>query len=430
MPPLRGTGYTEMMTAAAKTIGLHPFPGPAAIASVPYEGRPGTAYHGWCDRAGCHINAKSSTAVSTIPKALATKRLQIVTGARVTAVEVGRSGRVTGVTYVKDGEVYFQPAAAVILASYVYENVRLLLLSKSKAFPNGLANNHGQVGRHYMSHNQGAHVTALFARDINTWYGMPAQGVGVDNWADDNFDHSGLDFIGGGNMWVYSSRRPILTGNMTTFGKTKGWGSEWKAFVMKNADRTNGAYLQKTTLPYEDNLIDLDPVVKDPLGLAVPRITADFKDNERKIAAFMQDKMVDWYRAAGAVEVERERWGPWVPPPTVTAARAWGIIPRPTCRPLGLRPRSAQSGRGRRRGDGNQRLAQPHPHPAGPGLAHRPASGGQVGEPDELNTGPRQSKRTPRPPLVLGVPARLASALRFNKAALRTSAADATRDTG
>ena len=64
----------------------------------------------------------------------------MVTGARVTAVEVDRSGRVTGVTYVKDGEVYFQPAGAVILASYVYENVRLLLLSKSKAFPNGLAN--------------------------------------------------------------------------------------------------------------------------------------------------------------------------------------------------------------------------------------------------------------------------------------------------
>ncbi len=62
-------------------------------------------------------------------------------------------------------------------------------------------------------------------------------------------------------------------------------------------------------MPYEDNLIDLDPVVKDPLGLAVPRITADFKDNEKKIAAFMQDKMIDWYRAAGAIEVERGTLG-------------------------------------------------------------------------------------------------------------------------
>jgi gluconate 2-dehydrogenase alpha chain len=305
MAPLRGTEFTDMMARAARDIGLHPFPGPAAINSRFYEGRAGCVYHGWCDRGGCHVDAKSSTAVSTIPKAQATKRLRIVTGARVIGVEVDKTGRVTGVTYLRDGETYFQPAAAVILGSYVYENVRLLLLSKSKAHPTGLANNNGQVGRHYMSHNQGAHVTALFPHNINTWYGLPAQGVGVDNWADDNFDHAGLDFIGGGNMWVYSARRPILAASMTTFGKTKSWGSDWKAFVMQNADRTNNAYLQKTTLPYEDNVLDLDPVVKDPLGFPVPRITADFKDNEKKIAAFMQDKMIAWYRAAGATEVER-----------------------------------------------------------------------------------------------------------------------------
>ena len=48
-----------------------------------------------------------------------------------------------------------------------------LLLSKSKAFPNGLSNNHGQVGRHYISHAQGGSVTALFPFDINAWYGLP-----------------------------------------------------------------------------------------------------------------------------------------------------------------------------------------------------------------------------------------------------------------
>jgi gluconate 2-dehydrogenase alpha chain len=295
------------MAAAAKTIGLHPFPGPAAVASVPYEGRAGCAYHGWCDRAGCHVSAKSSTAVTTIPKALATKRLQIVDNARVTAIEVNAGGKVTGVTYLKGGETYFQPAEAVIVGTYVYENIRLLLLSKSKAYPKGLANNHGQVGRHYMSHNQGAQVRALFDHNINTWYGLPAQGVGVDNWADDNFDHSGLDFIGGGMMWVFPSRRPIQAATMSTYGKTKQtWGSDWKAFIMQNADRSIGSYVQKTTLPYEDNYVDLDPTVKDPLGFPVARLTAEYKDNEFKVAAFMQGKMEAWFRAAGAIAVEKQ----------------------------------------------------------------------------------------------------------------------------
>ena len=305
MPVLRGTGFTDAMAGAARQLGWHAFPGPAAINSRTYQNRTACGYHGYCSRGGCHIRAKGSTAVTTIPKAQETGRLQVVTQATVTSIDVDRNGRVSGVTYLKDGTEYVQPAAAVLVAGYVYENVRLLLLSKSAAFPNGLSNNHGQVGRHYLSHNQGASVTALFPRNLNNWYGLPAQGVAVDNWADDNFDHAGLDFIGGGNLWVYSDRRPIGAANMSTFGRAPRWGSAWKAFVTQNADRWNTAYLQKTTLPYEDNYLDLDPEVKDPLGFPVCRITADYKDNERRVAAFIQDKMVEWFTAAGAVATEK-----------------------------------------------------------------------------------------------------------------------------
>jgi gluconate 2-dehydrogenase alpha chain len=305
MPPLRGTGYTEKMSAAARSLGWHPFPGPAAITSQRYQGRAGCAYHGFCSRGGCHINSKSSTAVTTIPKAQATGRFKVVTEARVTTLETDKNGRVTGVNYLKDGMEYFQPADVVLLATYTYENVRTLLLSKSPAYPNGVSNNHGQVGKHYFSHNQTAAVTALFPFNINTWYGTPSQGVAVDNWADDNFDHSGLDFIGGGNLWVYTERRPIAAANMSTWDRAPLWGSEWKAFIKQNADRQNTAYIQKTTLPYEDNYLGLDPTVKDALGFPVIRITAEYKQNERKLAVFMQDKMDQWYRAAGAIATQK-----------------------------------------------------------------------------------------------------------------------------
>jgi gluconate 2-dehydrogenase alpha chain len=161
------------------------------------------------------------------------------------------------------------------------------------------------VGRHYMTHHTGNPVTALFPFELNNWYGLPAQGVAVDNWADDNFDHSGLDFIGGGNLWVYSDRRPIGAASMSTFGKAPTWGAAWKSFIKQNADRFNVAYLQKTTLPYEDNYLDLDPVAKDPMGLPVIRITADHKDNEKRLGAFIQDKMAQWFMEAGAIAVEK-----------------------------------------------------------------------------------------------------------------------------
>lgn len=305
MPPLRSTGFLDRMTEGARTLGWAPFPGPAAVNSVPYQGRSACMYHGFCNKGGCHVDAKNSPNVTTIPRAQKTGRLEVVTRAHVTRIDVDATGRVSGVTYVTDGVEYFQPATVVLLSSYTYENSRLLLLSSSKAYPAGLSNNHGQVGRHYFSHATGAAVTARFPFNLNAWYGLPAQGVAVDNFADDNFDHAGLDFIGGGNLWVFSDRRPIGAASATTFARTRNWGSEWKAFVKENADRINTAYLQKTTLPYEDNYLDLDPVVKDPLGFPVCRITADYKDNERGIARFIQDKMEEWFRAAGAVEVQR-----------------------------------------------------------------------------------------------------------------------------
>jgi gluconate 2-dehydrogenase alpha chain len=316
MPPLRWTGFLERMADAARSLGWHPFPGPAAINSRTYQNRSGCMYHGFCNKGGCHVDAKNATHVTTIPRAVETGRLTVVTRAHVTSLEVDRNGRVTGVNYLTDGEEFVQPARVVLLASYTYENVRLLLLSTSAAYPSGLSNNHGQVGRHYFSHHQGGGVSALFPFNTNAWYGLPAQGVAVDNWADDNFDHSGLNFIGGGNLWAMSDRRPITAANASTWNQAPGWGTAWKAWIRENADRSHSSYIQKTTLPYEDNYLDLDPVAKDPLGFPVIRITAEYKENERAIAAFTQDRMEEWYRAAGAVQVSRGAVGGAMGPST------------------------------------------------------------------------------------------------------------------
>jgi gluconate 2-dehydrogenase alpha chain len=147
MPPLRGTEFTDLMASTAGRLGWHPFPGPAAVNSQVYQNRSACLYHGFCNRGGCHVGAKNSTAVSTIPRAEATGNLTIVTEAHATRIDVDAEGRAAGVQYLKGGETYIQPAAVILLAGYTYENARLLLLSQSAAYPRGLANNHGQVGR-------------------------------------------------------------------------------------------------------------------------------------------------------------------------------------------------------------------------------------------------------------------------------------------
>jgi gluconate 2-dehydrogenase alpha chain len=310
MPPLRGSGFTDRMAETARQLGWHPFAPPAAINSKERNGRSGCVYHGYCATGGCHVSAKNSTAVSTIPEAVKTKNLTIFDKAHVTRIEVGPDGRASGVRYIRNRQEYFQPAKVVLLGGYTYENTRLLLLSKSKAFPKGLSNNHGQVGRHYFGHWTTG-VTALFPFDINVWYGLPAQGVSCDDWADDNFDHAGLGFIGGVNLHVYTERHPIDAGAMPTFGKAPTWGTAWKKFIKQNASRMPNTYMQTNTFPYETLYLDLDDSVKDPLGDPVCRVnTGGVRANEQRAAMYAQDKMEQWFRAAGAVEIIKPTPGP------------------------------------------------------------------------------------------------------------------------
>ena len=97
MRPLRASPFTDIMGMAARNLGWNPFQGPAAITSELYDGRPPCQYHGFCNKGGCHVQAKSSTAFTVIPKAVDTGNLEVVTFARVINIVADNNGKVTGV---------------------------------------------------------------------------------------------------------------------------------------------------------------------------------------------------------------------------------------------------------------------------------------------------------------------------------------------
>jgi gluconate 2-dehydrogenase alpha chain len=293
-----------MMDAAAKSVGWKPYPGPAGIRSKTYHGKAGCTYCGFCGWTGCYTDAKVQTNVDYIPQAEKTKNLTIVPMADALTVEVNAQGLASGVLYLKGNREYFQPAKVVLLAGYTYGNVRLLLLSTSKAFPNGLSNNHGQVGKHYIAHGLGsAGATGWFpGKRLNRYSGTLGQFSAVDDLDADNFDHTGLGFVGGGMASATMEGKPIGTANSTPPSVPR-WGSGWKAWLKENADSVAGVGAQLEVLSYVDNYLDLDPGVRDPLGRPVIRITNDFHDNERRLSDYVQKKMVEWLKAAGAAEV-------------------------------------------------------------------------------------------------------------------------------
>jgi len=190
---------------AARKKGYKPFPGPVAIISQNFDGRPACTYCGWCCGFGCPIDAKTSTLVSTIPKALSTGNFDLRPLSRVTKLNVDDAGMVKSVTYLDArGATQEQDADIFILSSYTYENVRLPLLSTSNLFPRGLANNNGMVGKYYFGHGNWA-VNGIVPQKLNRYSGPQGQGIAIDDFNADNFSHTGLGFIRG--TYLYSSNQ-------------------------------------------------------------------------------------------------------------------------------------------------------------------------------------------------------------------------------
>jgi gluconate 2-dehydrogenase alpha chain len=265
-------------------------------------GRAACTYCGFCRNNGCHVEAKGSPDVSLLPVVEATGRLRIETGARVIRIETDRDGLAAGVVYLQAGRELLQPARAVVLSSFLYENVRLLLLSRSEAHPRGLANGHGQVGKHYMAHVT-PFVFGLYpGRKLNRWNGSGGQIVCVDDWNGDVFDHQGLGFVGGGMLMSMGEVRPIGAVTDPLPPSIPRWGSAWKAWLKQNAQSVGAAFAQFEPLSYEGNELDLDPVGRDSVGLPVVRVTHRIHENERRGCAFLREKLRSWLEAAGAGE--------------------------------------------------------------------------------------------------------------------------------
>jgi gluconate 2-dehydrogenase alpha chain len=301
MPPLRRSGWNDLMAAAAGRAGWHPYAAPATVNSEPYNGFPACTYCGFCTYNGCYRNAKGSTNLNVIPAAEATGNLEVVTDARVLSIDVGRDGRASSVTYVRDGCAQTQPAKVVLVGTFTYENTRLLLLSRSAAFPNGICNNAGQVGQHFMAHplpQASGHFPGV---KLNLFRGLWPQATCIDDFDGDNFDHRGLGFVGGGMLQTSQELKPIAASQWIPPWLPR-WGSAWKRWISANAQSVGSVHAQLEGLSYEGNFLDLDPVVRDRDGVPVVRITYSLRESERRGYEFLRARLEEWLLEAGAAE--------------------------------------------------------------------------------------------------------------------------------
>lgn len=291
IPGLPGNNNFKVMYAGAQKVGYaHCHTGNMAINSRPRDGRASCLQIGFCFQ-GCKSGAKWSTLYTEIPRAEATGNLDLRSNSQAVRIEHDDRGRASAVIYFDgEGREQRQRARAVAVAGNSIETPRLLLASESSRYPDGLANESGQVGRNYMRHMTGS-VYAVFEEPVHMWRGTTMAGVITDESGHD----PARGFAGGYEMETLSLGLPF----MAAFLDPGSWGRGFTE-AMDSYAHMAGMWLVGEDMPQETNRITLHPTLKDPYGMPVPNV--HFDDHPNDIAmrehAYRQGEAV--YDAVGA----------------------------------------------------------------------------------------------------------------------------------
>ncbi|GAA0649496.1 GMC family oxidoreductase [Sphingomonas ursincola] len=235
---------------------------------------------------GCSYGAYFSTQSSTLPAAMATGRLTVITDAVVEKLDYdSATRRITGVRYLDRNTKERKTATArmVFLNAGAFNSVHVLLNSASEAMPNGLANSSGVLGTHIMDHANTLSAIALMPGFENrTSTGNRPTGVVVARYRNmDTMD-------GEGHTRGYSFQGGALQSTWTAGKRDPGIGTEYKQKLQKPGMWRMVLVAFADCVPRASNRLTLDPKAVDADG--IPQLNIAFAFGKEERAALAQAK--------------------------------------------------------------------------------------------------------------------------------------------
>ena len=313
-PPLAEDPIAARIDEVATGLGMHPFPTPRAIISEPRGDRAACAFCALCADYACEVGAKSSTSVALLPAAVATGRCEIRTQTMATEVAVDADGRASGVVYRDaEGSGHFIGARCVVLACSSIESARLLLLSRSARFPDGLGNSNRLVGKNLVFSGLGKgtarfrqprgepiHTRAFVQRSLQDFYLLDRPVDGVRKAGTILFD------------WAHPN--PISTAERFSRSDEKGspiWGKALKDQLRAKAAGARNLHFEVFSeyLPSSGTYVDLDPKIKDRWGSPAARMTIGRHPLDIKATQFLVDRGMEVLRGLEPDELGKETVG-------------------------------------------------------------------------------------------------------------------------
>jgi choline dehydrogenase-like flavoprotein len=316
LPPPKPRLHEMFIKNGADKINIPVIPSRLSILTRPVNTERGVCFYcNQCNR-GCMAYADFSSSSCLVKPAMKQGKVDLYTFAMVRQVTTNDQGDATGVTYINkvDLKEYKISARVVVLGASACESARILLNSKSRSHPNGLANSSGTVG-HYLHDSTGtgrsAFMPALIDRDRYNEDGVGGAHIYTPWWLDAkklNFARGyHIEYWGGMGMPGYGfgfdmgSIRKFLSDEFGTPMRNGGYGAGLKRDVRRVYGAMVGMSGRGESIPQYDNYCEIDNNVIDKYGIPVLKFHYKWTDQESQQAKHMHDTFEDLLTSMGGI---------------------------------------------------------------------------------------------------------------------------------
>lgn len=325
-PPLTPNVVADWYKKAGEELGYKIIPAARGIISAPFNNRKACYYSNYCGSYGCSSNAKGSSRAALIPDAVDTGNCEIRPNSKVHKLETDENGRITKAHYYNETGVSMEVEAKLfVVACQAIETSRLLLMSKSDYFPNGLANNSGQVGKNmifagggggsgYIRYEDLSEEDAKLFKNKNTFVNQCLKDFyEIDDPKFAPCRESEKGKVKGGTidfLIEHSNPMPKAFRNKYQNG-TLLYGSELKEqlhdyFVNQKRVRFE---VFCDWLPNDDCFVSLDKKKKDQWGDPVAKVRTGFHQHDLEIGNYLADRAMEVMKQLGAKHLSKSVTG-------------------------------------------------------------------------------------------------------------------------
>lgn len=336
--PLAENMVSQWIDKAAKKLGYQMVPIPRAILSKAKNNRNACVYSNYCGSYGCASDAKGSSRAALLNMALETGNCKILPNSKVYHLETNNKGQIVKAHYYDiDKNKKAVQARVFVIAAQAIETSRLLLMSKNEIFPNGLANNNGQVGKNLVFSAGGTGSGQFFFDELTKQEieQLKVRGLFVNrslhHWYEINDKKLGGKVKGGTVDFLFEHA------NATTKAIHQKWDDSGNLLFGPSLKKKLKAYFTEQKklkfevfadwLPTDDCYVRLDPEVKDKWGDPVARIRLGYHPHDLKIGNYLAQKAEKLLNEMGAKNINSNISG-GAPPNLVVGGCRFGDDPK------------------------------------------------------------------------------------------------------